>query len=71
MLQSIDVLKGKAETISSTSLAVGAISAAFFRLYRSFVDDFIFKAAFFKKIFAYYACGLGVIILMLQFAGIF
>ncbi|WP_129726435.1 undecaprenyl-diphosphate phosphatase [Ectobacillus funiculus] len=70
MLQSVDVLKGKAETISSTSLAVGAISAAFFGYIAvSWMISYLKHHSL--KIFAYYACGLGVIILMLQFAGIF
>lgn len=70
VLQSMDVFKGKAETISSMSLAVGAISAAFFGYIAvSWMISYLKQHSL--KIFAYYVCALGVFILILQFTGIF
>ncbi|MEM5686326.1 undecaprenyl-diphosphate phosphatase [Bacillus cereus] len=70
ILQFVDVFQGKAESISSTSLIVGTLSAAFFRLHSRFMDDSIFKNHS-LKVFAYYVWGLGILILTLQFTHVF
>lgn len=50
ILQFADVFQGKAESISSTSLIIGTLSAAFFWIHSRFMDDSIFKTSLLKSI---------------------
>lgn len=70
LLQTGDIVQGKAETISGTSLFIGTISAAFFGYIAvSWMIQFLKKHSL--KIFSYYVWLLGILILSLQFYGIF
>ncbi|MFX3625490.1 MAG: undecaprenyl-diphosphate phosphatase [Ectobacillus sp.] len=70
VLQSADLFQNKAEAISSTSLLVGAISSAFFG-YIAVAWMIQYLKQHSLKIFAYYVWGLGALILIMQFTGIF
>ena len=60
----------KAESISSTSLIVGTLSAAFFGYIAvSWMIQYLKRQSL--KVFAYYVWGLGILILMLQFTDVF
>ncbi len=70
ILQFVDVFQGKAESISSTSLIVGTLSAAFFGYIAvSWMIQYLKRHSL--KVFAYYVWGLGILILMLQFTDVF
>ena len=70
ILQFVDVFQGKAESISSTSLIVGTLSAAFFGYIAvSWMIHYLKRHSL--KVFAYYVWGLGILILMLQFTDVF
>ncbi|MDG4656403.1 undecaprenyl-diphosphate phosphatase [Ectobacillus antri] len=70
VLQSADLFQGKAEAISGTALFIGAVSAAFFGYIAvSWMIQYLRKHSL--KIFAYYVWGLGLLILFLQYTGLF
>lgn len=70
ILQLADVYQGKAESISSTSLIVGTLSAAFFGYIAvSWMIQYLKRHSL--KVFAYYVWGLGILILMLQYTHVF
>lgn len=70
ILQFADVFQGKAESISSTSLIVGTLSAAFFGYIAvSWMIQYLKRHSL--KVFAYYVWGLGILILTLQFTDVF
>ena len=62
--------QGKAESISSTSLIVGTLSAAFFGYIAvSWMIQYLKRHSL--KVFAYYVWGLCILILTLQFTHVF
>ncbi|MFD3449995.1 undecaprenyl-diphosphate phosphatase [Microbacteriaceae bacterium 4G12] len=70
VLQLAKLFQGKAETISTTSLAIGTLSAAFFGYIAvSWMIHYLKHHSL--KGFAYYVWALGILILALQFSGIF
>jgi undecaprenyl-diphosphatase len=70
ILQLVDVFQGKAEAISNTSLIVGTLSAAFFGYIAvSWMIQYLKHHSL--KTFAYYVWALGLLILTLQFTGVF
>jgi undecaprenyl-diphosphatase len=70
VLQSFDLVEGKAEHISSSSLIIGTLSSAFFGYIAvTWMINYLKKHSL--KIFAYYVWALGFLILALQYTGVF
>ncbi|MCP8970356.1 undecaprenyl-diphosphate phosphatase [Ectobacillus ponti] len=70
VLQLADVFSGQTENISAASLAVGAVSSAFFG-YIAVAWMITYLKRHSLKVFAYYVWALGGLILFLQFTGVF
>ncbi|WP_416826134.1 undecaprenyl-diphosphate phosphatase [Ectobacillus polymachus] len=70
VLQAADIFQGKAESISGTSLFIGTISAAFFGYIAvSWMIQFLKHHSL--KLFSYYVWALGILILTMQYTGVF
>ncbi|MEC2597315.1 undecaprenyl-diphosphate phosphatase, partial [Bacillus cereus] len=66
----VAVVHGQAESLSSTSLIVGTLSAAFLgSIAVSWMIQYLKRHSLI--VFAYYVWGLGILILMLQFTDVF
>jgi undecaprenyl-diphosphatase len=70
VLQSKDVFTGHVESVTFTSLAIGTVTAAVFG-YFAIVGMINFLKNRSLKLFSYYVWALGLLILFLQYSGIF